>query len=874
MRLLRLSLENWRGVASREVRFTSGVTVIEGPNEIGKSSVVEALRLLFREMHSSNKRNVKAVQPVGQDVGSCVEVEVEAGPWHFVYAKTYNKDRQTRLDILAPEKRQLTGREAHEEVERLLADNVDMDLWDALLVDQGEKVALANLQTSSGLAQALDEAAGSSTTAVEDTDLFSAVQAEYEAYFTLKTAKPRHTKLQADSQAANEALTAARDELDAVEDEVHAHERCTVEVRRLKTQLPVLQDKVVEHEQTWQRVGSLREQVAAKLNELEYAQAIQQSAAQANERRHELIAEIDDHKHRLEAEGNAQAPLRAQAQACRDRFTAAHAEVVALQGKVKQAQRSLELSEGDARHARDLETVAQLNTRLEQLQQVTESLREHLQVTTAMRVDDAAVARFHEADARLSSVLEMRDAAATTVSVTAAQDLVIEFDGATLELARGKSELRAVAAELVLNFPGIADVHIVPSQSVTQLSERVAEAKATLSALAARHGVKDLTEAVTANQRRAQAQGEVERLKGREEDLLGSSSHEELALTVTSLRDEGKRYLLQRGSSSALPADATQARRLENDARLALTAVRDALDAAQLQADERQREQTQMDEGMRRAHDELARLQAALTARSERIESERKTSSDEALQDALSKANLKAESIRAEADALQASLAEKSPAMIEELLTNARQVRTRAAHELQVAEQELAVLNHSLQRSQADGRYEAFEGAQRNAQGLSIELASVQRRAGAAERLWSTLNKHRNAAREAYVRPLKEAIERLGSIVFGTGFEVAIAEDWSIVSRTLHGKTLPFEDLSVGAREQLGILARLAAAQIVARQDGVPLIIDDALGFADPSRLETMGAAIAAAGRQCQIIILTCTPGRFTNVGSAQVVRL
>lgn len=874
MRLHRLSLQNWRGVASREVRFTSGVTVIEGPNEIGKSSVVEALRILFREMHSSNKRNVKAIQPVGQDVGSCVEVEVEAGPWHFVYAKTYNKDRQTRLDILAPEKRQLTGREAHEEVERLLADNVDMDLWDALLVDQGEKIALANLQTSTGLAQALDEAVGSSTTAVEDTDLFSAVQAEYETYFTLKTAKPRHTKLEADSQVATEALAAARNELDAVEDEVRAHERCTVEVRRLKTQLPMLQEKVVEHEQTWQRVGSLREQVAAKLNELEYAQTIQQGAAQANERRQELMAEIDDHKRRLEAEGNAQAPLRAQAEACRGRFTKAHAEATALKGKFKQAQRSLELSEGDARHARDLEIVDQLNTRIEQLLQVTESLREHLQVSTAIRVDDAAVARFHEADARLSSVLEIRDAAATTVSVTARQDLVLEFDGATLELLRGESELRAVAADLSLHLSGIADVHIVPSQSVTQLSERVAEAKATLGALVARHGVNDLAEAVTANQRRAQAQREVDRLRGREEDLLGSSSHEELALTITSLREEGKRYLLQRDSSTALPADATQSRRLEKDARLALTGVRDELDAAQLQADERQREQAQMDAGMRRAHDELARLQAALTVRSERIENERKTSSDEAMQDALSQAHLKAQSVAAEAAVLQASLAEKSPVMIEELLTNARQVRTRAAHELQLAEQDLAVLNHSLQRAQADGRYEAFEAAQRNAQGLLIELTSVRLRADAAERLWSTLNTHRNAAREAYVRPLKEAIERLGSIVFGVGFEVTIAEDWSIVSRTLHGKTLPFEDLSVGTREQLGILARLAAAQIVARQDGVPLIIDDALGFADPSRLETMGAAIAAAGRQCQIIILTCTPGRFTNVGSAQVVRL
>jgi uncharacterized protein YhaN len=143
----------------------------------------------------------------------------------------------------------------------------------------------------------------------------------------------------------------------------------------------------------------------------------------------------------------------------------------------------------------------------------------------------------------------------------------------------------------------------------------------------------------------------------------------------------------------------------------------------------------------------------------------------------------------------------------------------------------------------------------------------------AVELLWNTLNKHRNAARKAYVRPLKEAVERLGVIVFGTGFEVELGEDWSVLTRTLHGKTLPFDDLSVGAKEQMGILTRLAAGQIVSKQGGVPLIIDDALGFSDPSRLETMGAAIAAAGKQCQIIILTCTPGRFTHVGNAEVVK-
>jgi hypothetical protein len=35
-----------------------------------------------------------------------------------------------------------------------------------------------------------------------------------------------------------------------------------------------------------------------------------------------------------------------------------------------------------------------------------------------------------------------------------------------------------------------------------------------------------------------------------------------------------------------------------------------------------------------------------------------------------------------------------------------------------------------------------------------------------------------------------------------------------------------------------------------------------------------MGAAISKAGRSCQIIVLTCTPGRYASVGDASVVQL
>jgi uncharacterized protein YhaN len=121
---------------------------------------------------------------------------------------------------------------------------------------------------------------------------------------------------------------------------------------------------------------------------------------------------------------------------------------------------------------------------------------------------------------------------------------------------------------------------------------------------------------------------------------------------------------------------------------------------------------------------------------------------------------------------------------------------------------------------------------------------------------------------------LQAGIEQLGRIVYGADFSIELDDTWSLVTCTRGGRTLPFDSLSVGMKEQLGILTRLAAARIVARQGGVPLIIDDALGFSDPGRLETMGAAIAACGRDTQIIVLTCTPERFTHVGSAVVVRL
>ena len=196
MKLLTLTLDNWRGVSHSHIEFEDGVTLIEGPNEVGKSSLVEALRMLLREKSGSKKREVQAVQPVGEDVGSSVSAEIRCGEHHLHYSKTYNRKAATELRILAPRAEQLTGDDAHNRAWDILSGHMDMALWDALLVEQGKEIGGVRLADSDGLARALDNAAGGAGVSGEESALFDAVQAEYERYFTLKTGKPRYGEQQ------------------------------------------------------------------------------------------------------------------------------------------------------------------------------------------------------------------------------------------------------------------------------------------------------------------------------------------------------------------------------------------------------------------------------------------------------------------------------------------------------------------------------------------------------------------------------------------------------------------------------------------------------------------------------------------------------
>ncbi len=161
MKLHRLVLTNYRGVTHREIEFPDhGVVVVCGANEIGKSSMIEALDLLLEAKDRSTKKEVKQVKPTHADVGAEITAEISTGPYRFIYRKRFHKRAETALTVLAPRREQLTGDEAHDRVRAILDETVDVALWQAQRVLQSASTTAVDLSGCDALSRALDVAAG------------------------------------------------------------------------------------------------------------------------------------------------------------------------------------------------------------------------------------------------------------------------------------------------------------------------------------------------------------------------------------------------------------------------------------------------------------------------------------------------------------------------------------------------------------------------------------------------------------------------------------------------------------------------------------------------------------------------------------------
>ena len=154
------------------------------------------------------------------------------------------------------------------------------------------------------------------------------------------------------------------------------------------------------------------------------------------------------------------------------------------------------------------------------------------------------------------------------------------------------------------------------------------------------------------------------------------------------------------------------------------------------------------------------------------------------------------------------------------------------------------------------------------------DLARIEADARAWKLLLDTLRAAEREAKETFLGPVRDRLQPYLRMLFPETELRLNEDDLEIVSLRRDGVDEPFGSLSVGAREQVAVLTRLALADLL-REKGRPvaLILDDPLVNSDDERFRRMELALRKAAASLQIVILTCHEARYETLG-ARLFRL
>lgn len=869
MRLQRIRLEQLRQFRQPlEIDgLEPGLNLIVGPNESGKSTLAEAIRAAFFERHGSSA--LGHLQPWG-DSGAAPEVEIDfvSQGRHWALKKRFL--RRSRCDLQV-DGQTFAGEQAEQQLAELLGYSYasrgasrpnQQGIPGLLWVQQGqsqdiaEPVAAAQSQLQSALGEAMGEIASSSGDA-----LIQRVEAQRAELLT-PTGQPRGSL-----REAQERLVAQQAELDELQARIAQYRD---EVDRLG-QLQQAQ-RASAADPPWLALRAQADQAQAALDRVEQQktelaharhslQAVQQQCQLYDQQLHDLN----------ELHSQLQQRQQALAQAS-EHLHALQARQPGLQGSLEQAQQAHQQAQAELSRARSQSQRQRLRAEWQQLQadlaehqqrlaqasQLQQALAEQARELQAQAVDADALARLRQLDTRLQGLLAQQQAVATRLSWQLLEGQSVRL-GAQELTGSGQTE---VLQDSPIDIPGVGRLQLHPGGRDTgelqrELDKTRQEHAHTLHALKAA----DLSEAEDRARRQHALQTRLDSDQARLDTLapkglealrqhvqLGQQRLDALAQELPGLGAP------QASDGAAPPLDIAQAESQEAIAAQALHAAEQALTEQRHQHALAEQQQAQ-------ARREAEQLQARADA------------PDRAQRQQQAQAQLQA--LQAEQQVMEARLAELEhaidaarPDILRQDVQRLRQSADGLQRQAAERERSMHALQARLDTLGAQGLEEQAAELARQVEQQQRHGAGLARHAEALDLLLRLLREQRQHSLQKLQQPLQKHLQHYLQLLF-PGAALALDEQLVPVALTRHGTQAgELPELSYGAREQTGLIARLAYADLL-REAGQPtlLILDDALVHSDTDRLEAMKRMLFDAATRHQILLLSCHPQRWQDLG-------
>ncbi|MCK9511839.1 MAG: AAA family ATPase [Pigmentiphaga sp.] len=890
MHLTRLQLRQVRrfgtGVLLDDLQ--PGLNLLHGPNESGKTTLVRALRAVFFERYGTTA--MADLAPWG-DSGASPEIEVDfrwqGQSWRL--AKRFLKGKRCDLTI---DGEAWSGEHAEARVASLLGYEYagkgasSARHWGVpglLWIEQGGTGELREAAefASPHLRAALGPDLGGLASGAGDT-ILARVEA-LRAELLTATGKPRGEYAQAlaqlqERQAQREPLAASIREYQDDVDRLAELDR---------------QQRQEREQQPWRTLREQQGQAAAQLADVAQWQARLAQKEQDRELQHSQLALLRqqraDQNRRREERARRQQAVADSQQRVAELTAALREHDAALENARRaydQARQRLRLARRAADRRRDREALElrreqadALRRRLAEalrLQDECLALRQRLQAVTLTPDSLKTLRQLARERERLTI---QREQAATHLHFVLPGGQDLEIDG---ERVAGNGE-RQLLHRTRLRLPGGGELHITPGGTdLAELERRWARCQDDWRTHCQALGLAESTALAEADARQAQATQWSASLA----QLQASLAHQapdgvaaiefalqaleaELARRQEALAEVGEQTEAGEPASTPHPGPAANLGTGLLDLSEAETA--EALAEARLKRIERDRQS---------AHTALASAQNS--RQQAQREWEHLQSTSPAADDPQAEADLRrriddAESrlaaLQADILAQQARIQAARPEVLQQdvdrLGRSADHLETRfRTRELQLAEQ-----RSRLQTLSAEGLEERRAELERDTAHWQRRCDELERRAAALDLLRDRLRAGRQALTQRLQEPLRRHLEHYLTLLFpGAG----VVLDDNLVPTRLNrpaagGPELgDIDALSFGAREQLGLISRLAYADLL-REAGHPtlIVLDDALVHTDHERLDRMKRVLFDAAQRHQVLLLTCHPQVWQDLGVA-----
>ncbi|WP_080795473.1 AAA family ATPase [Corynebacterium pacaense] len=869
MRFHSIEIRNFRAIDHLRLDDLpeTGVVVIEGDNEQGKSSILEAILTVLTESHKTSKQAVRALQPVDRDVAVIIRLELTVGPVRLVISKQFLKQKSAELQIITPRRENYTGEQAESQLTEILESHLDRSLLDALFMRQGNVQASINAVGIPSLTSALNSRDGTGDDPPEDTELMAAVDAEYARYYSIKTGKE------------SKGLAAFGDEVQNARAEL---DDARAAVSTLISQVERVARLELERTGAREKLPLAEEELASRRHDLEVATALKAAAeesirrhAQAETEHRAAVAALSGRTRLRERAAAAESALAAARSGLGETATAAEREAALISEREATLTRAREReAEAVAALGAARSTVAALRAtvRREELAAIIETVDgldaeiRSLQTARASRVtiDEADIDAVQRAVDEVRVLTALRLAHGGHIDISAREATLIEIDGADTEIGETVTSLDLDRGyELTI---GEVELRVTPGRSVEDSRVELEAAEADLAELLDRFGVDGgIGELRSLHRAQLQQAAELEALDQRRTAASGGADVDALRAELAVLSDNHVGVTSELGleeADAALTEAETQRERAGGDVTLADA----ALDALRQRPAERE---------LTIARTRIEGLAANAEAVGAEVADAEAGASDEQLRGDVDKRRGLLDAAAAARDAAVGRLEDRDLDLIEQLLDGALANVDSYTCIISDATTELVRLEGHIDL--AAGAEERMSKAAAALEAAINRRDSELRRAHAARRLREVMTRHRDESRRRYAAPFADKLNRLAARVFGADTDFGLDDQLSVTSRSIGARTVDLDHLSGGAREQLAILTRFAIAELVAdssTQGGVPVFIDDALGSTDPERLRRISTLFSEAGRESQVFVLTCVPERYHFVAPKTVYHI